>query len=200
MNRFSKDVEAMDSFVPDTLRFFVRMCGQAVSTMIFIVVVMPIFLAPLVPMMVVYLLISTFYRATAREVKRMEAVSRSPLYALFGETLAGLATIRAFRRNDYFLRLSEFKLDLNNKFWFAMVYTVRWLSLRLESIASGLVFLSATFSVLASQSSGSSPGLLGLAVTNAMQVTFLLNYIVELGSEIETHMSKFGRLQVSDDF
>ena len=74
---------------------------------------------------------------------------------------------------------------------FATVYTVRWLSLRLEAIASCLVLISATFAVLASQTAESSPGLLGLAVTNAMQVTFLLNYVVELGSEIESQMGAF---------
>jgi ABC-type multidrug transport system fused ATPase/permease subunit len=107
----------MDTFIPDTLRFFVRMCGQAVSTMIFIVVIMPIFAAPLIPIMILYLIIATFYRATAREIKRMESVSRSPMYALFGETLAGLATIRAFKKNAVFLKLAEAKLDLNNTYW-----------------------------------------------------------------------------------
>lgn len=194
MNRFSKDVESMDSFVPDVLRFFIRMVGQAVSTLIFIVAVTPIFLAPLVPLAILYIMISTFYRATAREIKRMEAVSRSPLYALYGETLAGLATIRAFRKADVFLRLSEARLDENNKYWHIMLYTVRWLSVRLESIASGMVFLSAAFAVLAAQSSPSSAGLLGLAVTNALQIVFLLNYVVELGSEIETHMISAERL------
>ncbi|KAI9004380.1 P-loop containing nucleoside triphosphate hydrolase protein [Hyaloraphidium curvatum] len=194
LNRFSKDVESLDTFVPDTLRFFIRMVGQCISTIIFIIVVTPIFAAPLVPLAALYLMISTFYRATARDVKRMEAISRSPLYALYSETLAGLATIRAFQKTVVFQHIAEDRLDSNNVYWFAMMYTVRWLSLRLEVISSILVLLSATFAVLASQTSATAPGLLGLAVTNAMQISFVLNYVVELGSEIETQMIAAERL------
>lgn len=32
-----------------------------------------------------------------REVKRLDSISRSPVYSSIGEALAGLATIRAFR-------------------------------------------------------------------------------------------------------
>lgn len=35
-----------------------------------------------------------FYLATSRELKRLDAVSRSPVFSFFGETLAGLPVIR----------------------------------------------------------------------------------------------------------
>ena len=33
---------------------------------------------------------------TYRELKRLDSVNRSPIYALLGETIDGVATIRAF--------------------------------------------------------------------------------------------------------
>lgn len=36
-------------------------------------------------------------QASVREVKRLDSISRSPVYSSIGEALAGLATIRAFR-------------------------------------------------------------------------------------------------------
>jgi len=35
-----------------------------------------------------------YYLSTSRELKRLDAVSRSPIFSFFGETLAGLAVIR----------------------------------------------------------------------------------------------------------
>jgi hypothetical protein len=45
---------------------------------------------------VIYYLISSFYRRTSVELQRLEALSRSPLLSHFSETLAGRASIRAY--------------------------------------------------------------------------------------------------------
>lgn len=37
-----------------------------------------------------------YYRSTSRELRRLDSVSRSPIYASFTETLDGLSTIRSF--------------------------------------------------------------------------------------------------------
>lgn len=44
-----------------------------------------------------------------REVKRLDAISRSPVYSSIGEELAGLATIRAYRAEN---RLIDRNADL----------------------------------------------------------------------------------------
>lgn len=38
-----------------------------------------------------------FYRSTSRELRRLDSVARSPIYASFSETLDGSSTIRAFK-------------------------------------------------------------------------------------------------------
>jgi hypothetical protein len=40
-----------------------------------------------------YYRIAAFYLATSREVKRIESISSSPIYAQFGETLTVMANI-----------------------------------------------------------------------------------------------------------
>lgn len=44
-----------------------------------------------------------------REVKRLDSISRSPVYSSIGEALAGLPTIRAYRCES---RLSQRNADL----------------------------------------------------------------------------------------
>ena len=47
-----------------------------------------------------------FYIPTARELQRIESITRSPIYAKFGEALLGVATIRAYRKQDHFTGIS----------------------------------------------------------------------------------------------
>lgn len=52
-----------------------------------------------------------FLQASVREVKRLDAISRSPVYSSIGEELAGLATIRAYRAEDRLIRRNGDLID-----------------------------------------------------------------------------------------
>jgi ATP-binding cassette subfamily C (CFTR/MRP) protein 1 len=46
-----------------------------------------------------------FYIPAARELQRIESVSRSPIYARFGEAMLGVPTIRAYRKEAHFTQV-----------------------------------------------------------------------------------------------
>ena len=50
---------------------------------------------------------------TARELQRLESVTRSPIFSHFGETLEGASTIRAFRAEGQFFAGAMDKLEKN---------------------------------------------------------------------------------------
>lgn len=58
---------------------------------------MPFIVPVLAPLTVLFIIVRNRYVVTSREVKRFEAVTRSPVYADFSSTLIGLPTIRAYR-------------------------------------------------------------------------------------------------------
>ena len=66
------------------------------SIIILCVLASPALVAVLIPLAFVAKHLFRRFRAVSRDLKRLESSSRSPIYASFSETLAGLDTIRAF--------------------------------------------------------------------------------------------------------
>lgn len=87
------------------------------------------------------------YLASSRELKRSESVTRSPMFSVFGEVLSGVASIRAFGDSARFTKQIFSLLNINNRPFFLLWQTNRWLSVRVD-IAGGFVSFSAACFVL----------------------------------------------------
>jgi len=96
LNRFSKDVNTIDSVLPMSMRFWIMMFFNSAAVIIVISYSTPIFLSLVLPLGIVYYVIQRFYVATSRQLKRIESVTRSPIYTHFSETITGQSTIRAY--------------------------------------------------------------------------------------------------------
>lgn len=71
-------------------------------------------------------LLQRFYVASSRQLKRLESVSRSPVYSHFNETLLGVSVIRAFEEQERFIRQSDLKVDENQKAYYPSIVANRW--------------------------------------------------------------------------
>ena len=154
---------------------------------------MPIFIVVIIPTGVLYYFIQKLYVATARQVKRMESVSRSPIYTHFSETISGASTIRAYSRQQDFISENESRIDRNQVCYYPSYVSSRWLSVRLETIGNLILAFAALFAVL---SKGTiDPGAVGLSLSYALNVTGALNMLVRMSSEVETNMVSVERIQ-----
>ncbi|EGF81682.1 hypothetical protein BATDEDRAFT_19380 [Batrachochytrium dendrobatidis JAM81] len=191
-SRFSRDVDGVDSTLPDSIRVVVQCLTMTLSNFVLISVVFPYFLIPLAPILVGFYLLQAYYRSTARELKRLDSVSRSPLIANVSETLTGLATIRAYNSTSRFVNKTYTLIDDCNRNYYPSIMIQRWIQLRLESLNAILVLMAAIFAVI--QKSHIGAGVAGLVVAYAIQVTSVLNWSVKRATETELSMNSAERL------
>uniref|UniRef100_A0A8B9REZ4 ATP-binding cassette, sub-family C (CFTR/MRP), member 3 n=1 Tax=Astyanax mexicanus TaxID=7994 RepID=A0A8B9REZ4_ASTMX len=193
INRFSKDIYVIDEALPSTILMFLGTFFASVATMIVIVSSTPIFAVVIVPLALVYFFVQRFYVATSRQLKRLESVSRSPIYSHFSETITGTSVIRAYGRNSAFVLMSDMKVDENQKSYYPGIVSNRWLGIRIEFIGNCIVLFAAVFAVL--EKENLSPGLVGLSVSYALQVTMSLNWMVRMTSDLESNIVAVERVK-----
>ncbi|KAK2171195.1 hypothetical protein NP493_1094g03011 [Ridgeia piscesae] len=135
VNRFSKDIDTVDVNIPYTIRVLVSSLARR------------------------------FYISSSRQLRRIDSILRSPIYAHFGETVTGCSSIRAFGQQERFIKRSDFLVDENQKSYFL---SIMWLAVSLDFIATCIVLFAGLFAVLARDTT--SGGLAGLSVSSALQV------------------------------
>uniref|UniRef100_K7FZT5 ATP binding cassette subfamily C member 3 n=1 Tax=Pelodiscus sinensis TaxID=13735 RepID=K7FZT5_PELSI len=193
INRFSKDIYVIDEVLPPTILMFLGTFFTSVSTLIVIISSTPLFAVVIIPLAVVYFFVQRFYVATSRQLKRLESVSRSPIYSHFSETITGTSVIRAYGRGNSFILLNDVKVDENQKSYYPSIVSNRWLGIRIELIGNCVVLFAALFAVLGKNSLNA--GLVGLSVSYALQVTMSLNWMVRMTSDLETNIVAVERVK-----
>ena len=165
LNRFSSDIYRVDEVIARTFNMLFVNTGRAAFILGVIAFSTPIFMVMVVPLGIVYVIYQKYYLRTSRELKRLDSVSRSPIYAHFQESLGGVSTIRAYRQQARFALENEWRMDANLRAYFPSVSANRWLAVRLEFIGSVIIFAAAVFAIVSVTShSGLSAGMVGLAV------------------------------------
>uniref|UniRef100_A0A674KAE7 Multidrug resistance-associated protein 1 n=1 Tax=Terrapene triunguis TaxID=2587831 RepID=A0A674KAE7_9SAUR len=167
VNRFSKEMDTIDSVIPQIIKMFMGSLFNVIGACIIILLATPIAAIVIPPLGFVYFFVQRFYVATSRQLKRLESVSRSPVYSHFNETLLGVSVIRAFEEQTRFKQQSDLKVDENQKAYFPSIVANRWLAVRLECVGNCIVLFAALFAVIARNSL--SPGLVGLSVSYSLQ-------------------------------
>ncbi|PPD83841.1 hypothetical protein GOBAR_DD19227 [Gossypium barbadense] len=135
--------------------------------------------------------------STSRELRRLDSVSRSPIYASFTETLDGSSTIRAFNSEDYFLaRFTELVAQYQRTSYSELIASL-WLSLRLQLLAASIISFIAVMAIIGSHGSlpisFGTPGLVGLALSYAAPIVSLLGSFLTSFTETEKEMVSMER-------
>ncbi|WKX94652.1 hypothetical protein Q1695_011711 [Nippostrongylus brasiliensis] len=196
LNRCAKDIEIIDMLLPTNFRYLIMCVSQVAVTLIVIVISTPIFAVVIVPLMVIYYFFLRFYVPTSRQLKRLESTHRSPIFSHFGETIQGAASVRAFNKVEQFQSFSGRLVDEFIKCKYSNIVSNRWLAIRLEMIGNFVIFFAALFAVISKELGWvTSPGIVGVSISYALNVTEVLNFAVRQISEIEANIVAVERIK-----
>ncbi|KAJ8538757.1 hypothetical protein K7X08_030053 [Anisodus acutangulus] len=197
INRFAKDLGDIDRNVAPFVSMFLGQVFQLISTFVLIGIVSTMSLWAIMPLLVIFYGAYLYYQSTAREVKRLDSISRSPVYAQFGEALNGLATIRAYKAYDRMANINGKSVDNNIRFTLVNMSGNRWLAIRLETVGGIMIWLTATFAVVQNgraENQQAFASTMGLLLSYALNITSLLTAVLRLASLAENSLNAVERV------
>ncbi|XP_015382572.2 ABC transporter C family member 12 isoform X2 [Citrus sinensis] len=197
INRFSRDLGDIDRNVASFVNMFMNQLWQLLSTFVLIGIVSTISLWAIMPLLILFYAAYLYYQSTAREVKRLDSITRSPVYAQFGEALNGLSTIRAFKAYDRMAKINGKSMDNNIRFTLANTSSNRWLTIRLETLGGIMIWLIATFAVMQNgraENQVAFASTMGLLLSYTLNITNLLSGVLRQASRAENSLNAVERV------
>ncbi|KAK2461264.1 hypothetical protein APHAL10511_006791 [Amanita phalloides] len=193
LNRFGKDFEGIDSTLSDNFGRSMMYFLSTVTSIATVSVVggLPFILATGL-LGVLYWNVAKIYGQTSRDLRRLDSVYKSPLYSIYGESISGVAVLRAFGASTKFLRemLRCVDTSINPYFW--MWEVNRWLSIRFNLLSTGIVGAIAIVALLTPSISAS---FAGFALTFAATVSYDLLFMVRRFVGLEQSMVAIERVK-----
>lgn len=193
MNRFSKDLEAVDQEIAPTA-IGVLTCGLSlIVTVVLITVITPGFLIAAVLIAALFYGVSVFYLRASRDLKRLESVQRSPLFQQFGETLSGMTTIRAYGDERRFIMDNLNKVNTQNRPFIYLWACNRWLALRADLLGDLVAFFAGVFIIISLGRVDA--GAAGMSLSYATGFTENLLWLVRQYAINEQNMNSMERVK-----
>ncbi|KYK57220.1 ATP-dependent bile acid permease [Drechmeria coniospora] len=193
MNRFSKDLEAIDQEISPTAIGVMSCALSLVVTIILIAVITPGFLVAAAFIAALFYAVATFYLRASRDLKRLESVQRSPLFQQFGETLSGVTTIRAYGDERRFIRDNLAKINTQSRPFIYLWACNRWLAFRADALGNMVSFFAGVFIILSLGKLDA--GAAGISLSYAMNFTENILWLVRLYGMNEQNMNAMERVK-----
>ncbi|KAI8057636.1 hypothetical protein BDF22DRAFT_661756 [Syncephalis plumigaleata] len=192
MNRFSKDISAIDQELTIALGFFMIDLIEIGAIVLMISIVTPWFLLAGTGIAFIYVVVASQFVAASRDLKRLESVSKSPFLSLLNEAMLGVTTIRAFDAQDRFLMDSLARIDAMNRPTYHLGAANRWLSWRTYLAGSLVSFFTALFILVSLDHIDA--GLAGFTLSTALMFSEITMWTVTFYGMLEMSMNGVERV------
>ncbi|XP_075985131.1 ATP-binding cassette subfamily C member 4-like isoform X2 [Anticarsia gemmatalis] len=194
LNRFSKDMGAMDELLPRSTLETIQMYLYLVSILVLNAVALPWTLIPTAVLLVVFIILLKWYLNTAQAVKRLEGTTKSPVFGMINSTISGLSTIRSSNSEVRLLRNFDAAQDLHTSAFYTFIGGSTAFGFYLDGLC--LVYLGIIMCIfLLIDFSDTIPvGSVGLAVSQSMAITMLLQMAARFTADFLGHMTAVERV------
>lgn len=201
LSRFGKEIETIDKALPDSYASVLYCALQITSSVLALAgAITPTMLVPIMLAGSLYYKTMMRFRSAARDMKRSETKTRSPIYTHFSEALRGTSTIRSIPGASKTWSTNHRRLSDKNISVFSTVKALdRWLSTRLEGLGNFMVLTTAITCVHLSRAGRLLPGKAGWGLTQALSITGLMAWAVRNLTMLESNMMAVIRISELTD-
>lgn len=201
LSRFGKEIGTVDRALPDSLAS-VLFCALQIGSSVLALAgaITPVMMVPMIFAGSLYFRTMKRFRPAARDLKRSETKTRSPIFTHFGEALRGTEVIRSIPGAISMWSRQHRKLSDKNLSVFSTIKALdRWLSVSLEFLGNSMVFFAAIASVVLSRAGKLQPGSAGWGLTQSLAITGLMAWAVRNLTMLESHMMSVMRVRELTD-
>ena len=187
----------MDFQLLMTLSQWTNCMSNVIGALVLICTVNPWFLVVLPLFGAIYCVAYWLSCSATRDLQRLEAVTRSPIFTQFSETLSGLSTIRAFGRTAQFEKASVALVAANTQCFYNQDTASQWISQRLDfcsAFIAGITVLLPTLVLEFGGSLSTSPAAFGLCITYALDLSAFLKFGTKMTLDIQRGMAGVERI------
>ncbi|XP_050545468.1 probable multidrug resistance-associated protein lethal(2)03659 [Daktulosphaira vitifoliae] len=192
LNRFSKDIGAIDEQLSSALMDCIQIGLTLLGILIVVIVVNFYLMIPTIIMMIIFYNLRVYYMSTSRSIKRLEGITRSPVFSHLNASIQGLTTIRAFKAEQILAQEFDNHQDLHSTAWYLYISSSRAFAFWLDSVC--LLYISSVAYSFLLTVNGSSGGDVGLAITQAIGLIGLFQWGMRQTAELENQMTSVERV------
>ncbi|DBA04360.1 TPA: hypothetical protein N0F65_002122 [Lagenidium giganteum] len=192
INRFSNDLDQVDATLPQQYHNLLQSLAVFMGCLAVCGLASYWIVLTYVPMFFVFIGTGWYFKKSSREIKRLDGITRTPIFNLFGETLTGLSTIRAFRMQSAFARLNKQAIDANGAIYWTYTCAARWLAIRLDWLSVCIITFVSLFVVVSRDHL--SPLIAGISITYSLMLTTMVQWVVRAFDMTDNAMTSVERL------
>ncbi|XP_041974060.1 probable multidrug resistance-associated protein lethal(2)03659 [Aricia agestis] len=191
LNRFSKDMGSVDEYLPQAMLDCVQIILNLMGVILVILITEVIFLVPIAATLLIFYAFRLVYIRTSSAIKRLEGITKSPVFGHVNATLLGLPTIRSFEAEILLVKEFDRHQDLHSAAWYLFITTSRSFGYFLDVVCLLFIFC-VTFSyIMKTDFEGSCAG---LVITQSISLTGVFQWGMRQSAEMENQMTSVERV------
>ncbi|KAI6237776.1 hypothetical protein M3Y95_00300500 [Aphelenchoides besseyi] len=195
MNRFSMDMELLDTSICTNYGFALIICADGVISLLNIFVVMPILIPATIPLIILIVFVTRYFNAATAQFRRISSNTMSHLCSAVQDAYSGAASIRVYGcfdrfREDFGRRLNQ-TVEANT----VEMMSNSWVQIRMDFCTDITMIFFLFGGVYFASNGWISIGMLALIVTSCVQLCGLFGFLAQSYRNAETELVCVERLK-----
>ncbi|KAL3283196.1 hypothetical protein HHI36_006346 [Cryptolaemus montrouzieri] len=191
LNRFSKDMGAIDEILPyatiTSIQIFLVTSGILILTLIksYIMIV------PMIIFGTILHYLRKIFMKTAQDVKRLEGITKAPVFSYVAATLNGIPTIRSAHAENMVTNEFDTIQDQHTSTWYIFVTAVEAFGMYMDLLSTAFLMVTSVQFLLRDNVPA---GDVGLVISQCLTITGMLQFGMRSLADTANHMTSVERV------